>query len=39
MREYILVVDDQIQVRCMLVEFLKESGYEAKCAANGWDFA
>ncbi len=37
MTGYILVVDDQSDVRCMLVEFLTESGFRVKSASNGWD--
>ncbi|MHB1041296.1 MAG: response regulator [Eubacteriales bacterium] len=35
MAEYILIVDDQLHNRCILQEFLWESGYRARCAANG----
>ncbi len=33
--EYILIVDDELNIRYMLQEFLRESGYRTECAADG----
>ncbi|WP_434512022.1 response regulator [Desulfitobacterium sp. AusDCA] len=35
MAEYILIVDDELTIRYMLQEFLREAGYRTKGAADG----
>ncbi|HHT64001.1 MAG TPA: response regulator [Clostridia bacterium] len=35
MMKYVLVVDDQLSIRILLYEVLREAGYHAKCVSNG----
>lgn len=37
MAEYVLIVDDQPSIRCMIQAVLREAGYETKSAENGWE--
>ena len=35
--EYILIVEDEIRIRYMLQEVLRELGYKAKSDSDGWE--
>lgn len=35
--EYILIVEDELRIRYMLQEVLRELGYKAKSASDGWE--